>query len=155
MVRVIERYEADFAVIAFFVMIAAFALYALTPAERWYDVTKFQPHNGATWQEVTLDLERDLKREFQGAYLCSLRSSEDNINWVSERFGAWVSGPYRTENVLPEVIKASKWCAGSLPENMALAPRLYEWCITWRINENSLFFQRDTEACGFFTITPA
>jgi hypothetical protein len=122
----------------------------MTPASFWLHVNRMDIQDAATWQDVTVDYDRTIRRDFTGEWRAMIRRQVEGgyeVVCASE----WQPNDYQTDAVLPEPVTL-EWLLWTAPYCYRLPPGAYEATVTWRINPGSWLFERETRRTDGFLI---
>lgn len=135
-------------IVVFIATIVMFLFF--TPATIWFSVNRMDIRDAATWQEVTVDYDRDIHRDFYGEWRVMVTREVEGGNEVvcSTK---WHPNDYEVGNVPPEPVSL-QWLMNTEPSCYALPPGSYEATVTWSVNHGSLFFQREVVRRDSFQI---
>lgn len=133
------------------IFIAAVVMFLfLTPVTTWFSVNRFDIRDAETWQEVTIDYQRDIHREFDGAWRTTVRRVvEDGVEIVCTT--DWHPVDYDDRSVLPKPVSL-EWMLFSEPECYQLPPGEYEATVSWVVNQGSPLFERNVRRTDTFLI---
>lgn len=129
---------------------AVVAFLFLTPAGFWFRVDRLDIRDAAHATDVTVDYERTIRRDFEGAWRATIRREVQN-GWEVICSTAWQPQDYQIDAVLPEPVSL-QWLVWTDPNCYQLGPGAYEANVTWVINPGSWFFERQVKRSDRFMI---
>jgi hypothetical protein len=124
--------------------------YFATPAALWFTVRNLDVHDAARWQDVTVDLDRTIHRDFTGEWLAKVRRKEPQ-GWVTYATTPRTRLRYQDDSQLPIPITL-EWLLWTEPRAYELPCGTYDLTITWTVNAASMMFKRDLERSSEFKI---
>ena len=131
------------------IFLAVGSVFALQ-ASFWFRVSSFDVHNATGWQAVTVSYDRDIRRNFHGAWRVQVwKETEDGR--VSVCATEWTPQDYTTDAALPEPV-TWEWMAWTEPRCYRLPAGNYTAEVTWRINPGSWLFEREIRRADGFTV---
>lgn len=130
------------------------ALWVITrfaiPGSIWFSVNSIKVNDAATWQEVTVDLDRDIKRDFLGEWSAKIRRKEPQ-GWVTVATTPVSQLTYQVDSKLPEPVTL-EWLLWTEPKAYQLPCGVYDGTVQWVINSDSLVLRRSVIRNIAFTI---
>lgn len=126
------------------------AFYFATPASHWFTVRTFEIRDARVWQDVTLDYDRTIHREFKGQWVGKVRRLEPQ-GWVTYATTPVSTLVYQEDSKLPIPISL-EWMLWTEPKAYQLPCGDYEASITWVVNSNSILLRRDITRSARFRI---
>ena len=144
------RWDERLGVMLFSVVAIAVLGAIATPASRWFEVGQVDVHNAQTWQEATVELPREINREFWGAWAGKIRQ-RINGEWVTICTTPLSYLTYQTDSQLPVPVTLD-WLLWTEPQCYELGTGEYEITIVWNINIGSLLFERQAVRTDEFII---
>lgn len=125
------------------VVLAFVALRFVFPASHWLEVRRMDVRDAATWEQVTVDFDRSINRDFPGGYRIEVDLMDGDRRELLCPI-AFQPVDYNSERQLPDPI-TWEWFAGSdIREAECILPETGDFHIatTWVINPDSLLWER-------------
>jgi hypothetical protein len=129
---------------------AIVAFLFITPASFWFRVDRMDIRDAARWQDVTVDYQRTIRRNFDGAWRAMIRREVDG-GWEVICATDWQPNDYQTDAALPEPVTL-EWMVWTEPDCYRLAPGAYEATVTWTLNPGSWLFERQVKRSDRFMV---
>jgi hypothetical protein len=134
------------------VILAVVAFLFITPASFWFQVARLDVHDGATSEGLTVDLDRIIRREFEGQWRIDVRREVGADQWEWVCATDWQAQHYVPDAVLPIPVTL-EWLAYNDPRCFELdTPGNYSVDVFWEIWPGSLLFERRIRRTDTFTI---
>ena len=134
------------------VILAVVLFLFITPASFWFQVEKLDVHDGDTSDGLTVDLDRTIRREFDGQWRVDVRREVGPDQWEWVCATGWQAQHYTPGAVLPVPVTL-EWLAYVEPRCFELdKPGKYSIDVFWQIWPGSLLFERHIRRSDTFTI---
>ena len=147
---------AEVAVVLIAALMAAIVAFRLLlPPSIWFRVGELDVHSATRWQDVRVYFDRDIEREFYGAWRVEVGRKVPG-GWEEVCAGPKNYQTYEPDTVLPDGgLVPLDWFTGPPPSCYALTdPGRYRLCAYWTVNEGAWMglLQRRVSRCGQFEI---
>lgn len=137
----------------------AFGFRFALPPSLWFEVGSLDIHSAARWQDVTVEYDRTIHRQFEGAWRVEV-ARKSASGW--EEVCATPGNPntYETDAVLRAVspdqpnVVSLEWFVVAPDECFQLPPAEYRLCAVWTINTDSWLqiLTRTVRRCAQFEV---
>jgi len=145
------RADEQIGVTLVILIMAAVAFLFMTPATFWLRVDRFDVQDASRWQDITVDLDRTISRDFTGAWRADVREVT-NEGTVIVCGSPWQANEYRADAALPVPVTL-EWLIYTDPRCYQLThPGRYEVTIYWIINPGNLILRRELSRSDRFVI---
>lgn len=144
------KIDEKFGIPAFLAIMAMVLAALMTSSTQYLDVTTFNLLDSGRGEQVVLDYERTIKRDFEGTWRVDLY--RDDV-WIAT---ARASGlhTYRTTAVLPPKHERDlAWLTFGDPAFENLPCGRYSVAVQWFINPDSMIWRRTVEVRDDFVVT--
>ena len=130
----------------------------MVPPSIWFRVGDLDVHSATRWQDVRVQYDRTIRREFYGAWRVEV-SRQVAGGWEEVGAGPKHHQTYTPDTVLPDGgMVTLDWFTGPPPACYALTdPGRYQLCAYWTVNEGAWLglLTRRIDRCGTFEIVGA
>lgn len=133
--------DERFGVVTFLVVVLAVLFRMATPASLWFSVYKLEVSDARCWQDLTVDLDRVIHRDFQGSWVGKVRRKAAQ-GFVTHATTPLSELPYQTDSKLPEPVTL-EWLLWTEPRAYQLPPGEYDGVVTWAVWPHSLIWRRE------------
>ena len=129
------------------------------PAGYWFEVKALEIHSAVRWQDVTVEYDRTIKRQFEGKWRVEVARQAPG-GW--EEICATPNNPntYETDAVVQSIDPARpnlvslEWFVVAPEECFQLPPAQYRLCAVWTVNTDSWLgiLTRTVRRCAQFDV---